>query len=216
MIKLICSDCNGVLEHVDHDYSKSGYYITKEKNSEITDHIRKIIWDNKYLVKSWMTNEISYEEVSLILSNRLNIGKEYFNEILIQSIKDFEWNWELINLYQKYRQQGIKVIMTTDNMDVFSKIAIPYNNFNKYFDRIINSADIKLLKRENNYQFFGDISKEFKLNPDEILIVDDNKTIIEETKKIGYKTYLYNIETCINFEKRVSRYTHIKLVRCVF
>ena len=204
MIKLICSDCNGVLDHVDHDYSKYGYYMTKESNSEVLDNIYKILWSNKYLVKSWMKNEISYEDVHLLLSSKTNIAKEYYNEILIQSLKDFEWNWEIINLYQKYRQQGIKVIMTTDNTDIFSKILIPYYNFNKYFDRIYNSADIKLLKGEDNYRFFDDISKEFKLNPNEILIIDDNKIIIEETKNIGYKTYLYNIETYKNFEKWFS------------
>ena len=201
MVKLICSDCNGVLDHVDHDYSKFGYYIAKESNSEILDNIQKILWDNKYLVKSWMKNEISYEDVNLLISSKTNITKEFYNEILIQSIKNFEWNWELINLYQKYRQQGIKVIMTTDNTDIFSKITIPYYNFNKYFDKIINSADIKLLKGEDNYLFFDNISKEFKLSPNEILIIDDNRDIIEGIKNIGYKTYLYNIETYKNFEK---------------
>jgi FMN phosphatase YigB (HAD superfamily) len=201
MIKLICSDCNGVLDHIDHDYSKSGYYITKENDPKIVDRIEKIIWGSRYLIKSWMINEISYEEINLILSSKTNIGKEYFNKILIQSIKEIEWNWELIDLYQKYRQQGIKVIMTTDNMDIFTEITIPYNNFNKYFDKIYNSSDIKLLKGENNYQLFNSISKEYKLSPNEILIVDDNKIIIEESKRIGYKTYLYNMETYESFEK---------------
>jgi len=201
MIKLICSDCNGVLDHLDNDYSKFGYYITKESNSEILDNIQKILWDNKYLVKSWMKNEISYDDVNLLISSKTNITKEFYNEILIKSIKEFEWNWELINLYQKYRQQGIKVIMTTDNIDLFSTIAIPYNNFSIYFDKIFNSADIKLLKDEDDYRFFNNISKEFKLNPNEILIVDDKKVIIEETKNIGYKSYLYNMETYKNFEK---------------
>ena len=85
-------------------------------------------------------------------------------------------------------------------MDIFSKIAIPYNNFDEYFDKIFNSADIKLLKIENNYQFLNDISNEYGLNTNEILIIDDNKKTIKETEKIGYKTFLYNSETCNNFE----------------
>jgi FMN phosphatase YigB (HAD superfamily) len=89
-------------------------------------------------------------------------------------------------------------------MDIFSKIAVPYNNFMKYFDKIYNSADIKLLKAENNYEYFNIISKEYKLNANEILIIDDNKKIISETEKLGYKTYLYNMDTCINFEKWVE------------
>jgi len=175
MVKLICSDCNGVLDHVNHDYSQTGYYNTKESGFELYSKINKIIFESKYLNKSWMVNELSFEEMNLILSNKLNVEKEYLDKILIQSIKEIKWNWDLINLYQKYRKQGIKVIITTDNMDIFSKIAIPYNNFDKYFDKIFNSADIKLLKIENNYQFLNDISNEYGLNTNEILIIDDNK-----------------------------------------
>ena len=152
-----------------------------------------------------MTNEISFEEINKILSNKMGIEEDYLNKILIQSIKEYEWNWDLINLYQEYRQKGIKVVITTDNMDIFSKIAVPYNDFNKYFDKIYNSADIKLLKEENNYQFFNDISKEYNLKTNEVLIVDDNKKTIEETGKLGYKTYLYNMDTYKNFEKWINK-----------
>jgi len=200
MVKLICSDCNGVLDHVNHDYSQTGYYNTKESGFELYSKINKIIFESRYLNKSWMVNELSFEEMNLILSNKLNVEKEYLDKVLIQSIKEIKWNWDLINLYQKYRQQGIKVIITTDNMDIFSKIAIPYNNFDEYFDKIFNSADIKLLKIENDYQFFNDISNEYGLNTSEILIIDDNKKTIKETEKIGYKTFLYNSKTCNNFE----------------
>jgi hypothetical protein len=48
MIKLICSDCNGVLDHLEHDYSKSGYCITKENDPEILIQSIKIFdeWFN--------------------------------------------------------------------------------------------------------------------------------------------------------------------------
>jgi FMN phosphatase YigB (HAD superfamily) len=204
MIKLICSDVNGVLEHVDHDYSKSGYYKTKNKDPEFSKIINNVFFEYKYLIKGWMKSEISSEEINKILSKKLNIEEEYLNKILTESIKEYEWNWDLINLYQVYRQKGIKVFITTDNMEIFSKIAVPHCNFNKYFDKIYNSADIKLLKEENNYQIFYNISKEYKLNTYEILIVDDSKKIIEETKKLGYKTYLYNMDTYKNFERWIN------------
>jgi hypothetical protein len=51
-----------------------------------------------------------------------------FNKILTESIKEYEWNWDLINLYQVYRQKGIKVFITTDNMDIFD---ILYTVFKK-------------------------------------------------------------------------------------
>jgi FMN phosphatase YigB (HAD superfamily) len=201
MVKIICSDCNGVLEHIAHNYSKSGYYVIKNGNNEKSSKITKIIYESKYLINSWMVNEITFEEINKILSIRLGIDEEYLNNLLVKSIKEFEWNWELINIYQKNRQNGIKVIMTTDNMDIFTKIAVPENNFNDYFDKIYNSSDLKCLKAENNLKLFFDICNEYKINPNEMLIIDDNKTFIEKAIELGYRTYLYNMETKNNFEE---------------
>ena len=199
-IKIICSDCDGVLANVDHDYSKSGYYVNKD-NVKIHDGINKFMFQSKYLVKSWMVNEITYREINKIMADRLNISENKLNDILRQSIEKMEWNWDLINLYQKYRKNGVNVVITTDNMDIFTEIAVPYHKFDTYFDKIYNSADMGILKLENNLQFFKGISKEFNLPPNEILIIDDNKEIIEKANGFGYKTYLYNMDTYNNFEK---------------
>jgi FMN phosphatase YigB (HAD superfamily) len=198
VIKIICCDCNGVLEHIDHDYTKSGYYVNE---SEIIKNINNFIFRAKHLFKSWMTGEITYKDINKILSFKFKTDEEYLNKLLIQNMKDFVWNWDLINLFQKYRKENIKILMTTNNVDIFSLIAVPYNNFSDYFDKIYNSADIKYLKEENDLQLFKEISFEYKIDKSEILIIDDNKDIIQKALELGYRTYLYNLETYNNFEK---------------
>jgi len=197
MVKLICTDCNGVLEHIDHDYSISGYY---KGNTEIIDKINNLIFGSRYLLKTWNINEITTEELNKIFSHKFNISETFLNELLIQNIKDFSWNWDLINLFQIYRGQGIKVIMTTNNIDLFTEIAIPYNNFNNYFDKIYNSADLMCLKEDNDFELYKKISMEYGLNKSEILVIDDNNYIIEKLSKYGFGTYLYNKETYNKFE----------------
>jgi len=145
MIKLICCDCNGVLEHIDHDYTKSGIYVD---DSEVIGKINNFIFGTKHLLNSWMTGEITYKELNKLLSYKFNINEKYLDDLLVQNMNDFIWNWDLIKLFQKYRNQGIKVFMTTNNNDIFTLVAVPKNNFNKYFDKIYNSADIKYLKEE--------------------------------------------------------------------
>jgi FMN phosphatase YigB (HAD superfamily) len=198
MIKLICCDCNGVLEHINHDYSKSGIYVD---NSEIIGKINNFIFGTKYLLNSWMTGEITYKELNRLLSYKFNVNENYLDDLLVQNMNDFIWNWDLINLFQKYRNQNIKVLMTTNNNDIFTLVAVPKNDFNKYFDKIYNSAEVKYLKEENNLQLFEKISFEYKINKNEILIIDDNKSIIKMANELGYKTYLYNMETSNDFEK---------------
>jgi len=197
MVKLICTDCNGVLEHIDHDYSISGYY---KGNTEIIDKINNLIFSSKYLLKSWNVNEITSKELNKIFSHKFNISEIFLNELLIQNIKDFSWNWDLINLFQIYRGQGIKIIMTTNNIDLFTEIAVPYNNFNSYFDKIYNSADLMCLKEDNDFELYKKIAIEYGLNKSEILVIDDNQYIIEKLSEYGFETYLYNKETYNKFE----------------
>ena len=198
MIKLICCDCNGVLEHIDHDYTKSGIYVD---DSEVIGKINNFIFGTKHLLNSWMTGEITYKELNKLLSYKFNVNEKYLDDLLVQNMNDFIWNWDLIKLFQKYRNQRIKVFMTTNNNDIFTLVAVPKNNFNKYFDKIYNSADIKYLKEENSLQLFKEISLEYKTEESEMLVIDDNKSIIKKADELGYKTYLYNSETSNGFEK---------------
>jgi FMN phosphatase YigB (HAD superfamily) len=110
-----------------------------------------------------MTGEITYKELNKLLSYKFNVNEKYLDDLLVQNMNDFIWNWDLIKLFQKYRNQRIKVFMTTNNNDIFTLVAVPKNNFNKYFDKIYNSADIKYLKEENGLQLFKEISFEYKI-----------------------------------------------------
>jgi FMN phosphatase YigB (HAD superfamily) len=199
-IKLICCDCNGVLEHIDHDYSKTGCYIN-EDNKQITNAINEFVFGSKYLIKSWLVNEISYKEINKIIANRYNFCEESLNNILKQSVKNFEWNWDLINLLQKYRGNGIKVVMTTDNFDIFTEIVIPFMKFDTYFDKIYNSSDVGYLKTDNNLQFFTKIADEYRVVPNKILIIDDSKKTLEKAAGLGFRTYLYNMDSYNDFEE---------------
>ena len=198
MIKVICCDCDGVLTHVDHDYSKSGLYVDE---SEIMRKINNFIFGTKHLLNSWMTGEISYQELNRLLSYKFDVDEGYLNNLLIQNMENYLWNWDLINLFQKYRKEKIKILLTTNNNDIFTLIAVPKYNLNYYFDKIYNSADIKYLKGENDHRLFMEISKEYNIEKREILIIDDTKRIIEEANELGYRTYLYNIDTCNDFEE---------------
>jgi FMN phosphatase YigB (HAD superfamily) len=194
------------LDHIDHDYSKTGYYVSKNttgEQQEILGRVREYIFsdDVKPLLKSWMRNEISYKQFNKIAADKFNCDDEFLNHALEQSISESEWNWDLINLYQRYRKNGVKVVMTTDNMDIFSLLAVPLNKFDTYFDNIYNSADVKMLKDDNDLQLFKDIAHEHDLPFDEILIVDDNKTSLNKAHGLGFKIFLYNMTTYKKFEK---------------
>ena len=210
-IKLICSDCNGVLNNVDGDYSKTGWYSTISKDKpDLYSKIHKfifcdnpIIMDNEGLIPLWMSGKLTYKDVNKILSNNLNIDISYLDEKLIESAKKLELDWNLIKIYQKFRKNDVKVFITSDNMDIFSLFTVPANNLNDYFDKIYNSFDLNCLKHGNDFELYRKIASENNLELSEVLIVDDSRDIIDRAKEIGFSTYLYNFDTYMNFEKEM-------------
>lgn len=208
VIKLICSDCNGVLNNVDKDYSRSGWYSTISiDNRDLYNNINKFLFlsGKKYLVSSWMSGEITYKDINRIVADKFNLDFSYLNEKLVESAKNIEINWDLINIYQKYRKIGLKVVITSDNMDIFSEYTVPSKNLNNYFDCIFNSYDLKFLKESDEFKLYKQIAKDNGLELSEVLIVDDAEKLIEKAKEIGFSTYLYNQNTYKDFENILSK-----------
>jgi FMN phosphatase YigB (HAD superfamily) len=217
-IKLICSDCDGVLANIDHDYSKSGYYVgIRKKNQKTYDNIQRFLgntdcgWDaNRFLLKAWMNGEITYKELNRMIAYKFDCDPDYLDKELLKSAEELEMNWTLIELYQKYRKNGIKVVITTDNMDIFSLGTIPANKLDLYFDKIYNSFDLKILKRDNNFGLYKKIAEENELKLEEVLIVDDTVSLIDRGKELGFSVYLFNSSSCNGFEKWLEDRIYLK------
>lgn len=126
---------------------------------------------------------------------------------LEESARILELNWDLIDIYQKYRKKNVKVVITSDNMDVFSEQTVPYNKLNNYFDEIYNSSDLGYLKETNDFELYRNLAKTNSLELDEVLIVDDTEKLINNAKDLGFSTYLYNQDTFGNFEKFCEKNT---------
>lgn len=203
-IKLICSDSNGVLNNVHQDYSRAGcgwWSSIINDDPKLYEKINNFVFgESKYLCNSWMCNEISSRDMNKILSDRFEVDENYLEKMSVESGKGLLLNWDLINIYQKQRKKGLKVVITTDNMDVFSLYTVPFNNLNDYFDDIFNSAELGHLKEYDDFRLYKKIAEDNGLKLSEILIVDDTKKLIDKAEKIGFSTYLYNQDTYMNFE----------------
>lgn len=208
-IKLICSDCNGVLNNVDGDYSKSGFYSTiANENEELYRAINEFLFrgGSKHLGRAWMAGEISYTDLNTILSLKFNCEYSYLNSKLEESARLLELNWDLIKIYQRFRKNNIKVVITSDNMDIFSRQTVPHNKLNDYFDEIYNSSDLKHLKEENEFELYRKLANKYGLNTKEVLIVDDGQRLIRKARKLGFSAYLYNQNTCDKFESWMNQH----------
>lgn len=204
---MICSDCDGVLANVaDRKYEESGFYIYVYKaNSALYDKINDFVFSDKKngrrLLDAWMVGAITHKQINRILAENFGCDPDYLDESLLRGCREMKFDWNLIGLFQKYREMGLKVFITTDNIDAFSDVTVPTQKLKKYFDKIYNSFSAGMLKIDNNCQLFRNIAEENLLTPAETLILDDNEKIIGAAEKLGFKTYLYNYRTYLDFEK---------------
>ncbi len=86
----------------------------------------------------------------------------------------------------KLRQTGVKVVLATDNWDVFTDYTVPSLQLNKHFDAILSSNQIGYLKRDEQKQsipFFDEYLEENLISPQESLLIDDNALNTETCQK---------------------------------
>ena len=187
-ISSLIFDFNGVL-------SVSRFYSTLEESQpELYQSINQYIFrQSPELIKLWMRGKINYQDFNAVVAERLHTEKKLLDNHLLASGRKISLNPKLLNFIQSLRQSGAKVMLLTDNMDVFSQIIIPHYNLSQYFDYIVNSADYHLLKDDNNHQLVTDTLKLSGSFFSETLLVDDSNSIIQYFQSNGGESYLYQM-----------------------
>ena len=93
---------------------------------------------------------------------------------------------ETLQIINALRKKGIKVVLATDNWDIFTEYTIPSLQLNRYFDDVLSSNQIGFLKRDikNNYiPFFEDYMKQKQIDKNSVILIDDAQTNIEACQK---------------------------------
>lgn len=98
---------------------------------------------------------------------------------------------EVLNEINKIRQKGIKVVLATDNWDVFTDYTVSGLNLHNYFDDILSSNQVGCLKRDilnNTSPFFENYLRKNKLKKDEVVLIDDAKVNSDTCKRCHIPT----------------------------
>lgn len=186
-LKAILFDFDGVL-------SKGRFYSTiSDKDQKIKDAIvqnifSKEAWD---VVQTWMRGEKSFEEIHEMFAEKIGTDVDFLNKSLIESILAMKLNDELLNFAKYMRSQGVKVAIFTDNMDIFDRVLVPYNNLKNKFDFVFSSSEYKKLKLDNEAEFLKQVMEEMGVKPAQTLFLDDSPKIGVFMEKFGGHFYLY-------------------------
>lgn len=183
MVKVIAFDLVGVL------VTERDIYLTEEED-KLERMFGNNINDSEYMIEA---KKIIDNELTLIKTIEELISKLY-------KVKDE-------NLFKKIKEKhnDVKIIIATNHVS-FVKNFIN-KKFNKdYLNDILISAEINKIKP--NLDFYNYILEKFKLEPKELLFLDDNIDNVRGAEKLGINTVKVNKDTDLYSE--ISKFLDVK------
>lgn len=191
-IKTVLFDFDGVLCR-DQFYEKT----LIPDYQEVYDWIQKnIFYKGSELPRKWMVGELSSSDINKLIAKNTDTDYKKLCDLYEESVRQMELDQELLKLAESFRKSGVKVAIVTGNMDVFSEITVSNHQLDKNFDLIVNSADYKLNKDDDNGKLFDIVLEKLESNIKDCLLIDDSKRTIELFRKKGGKGHVYK-----NFEE---------------
>lgn len=161
------------------------------KYTDVSDWISKNIFFDQELVRDWMRGKTNWRKLHDQISLETGMDRELLDYLFVESVKQMKMDEEMIGLVRELKQAGYKLGMITDNMDIFTEVTIPHQEFNLLFDAIYNSADHGLLKMDDDGALYKRVCEEMSVPITECLFIDDSQSNTDLFMKLGGRAILH-------------------------
>ena len=179
--KIILFDFDGVLCH-DRFYEKT----LLPKYQETYDWIQENIFSSPELIRDWMQGKISYQQINQRIADGAKINFKEINDLFLESVRLMNLDQEVLKLSIQLKEKDYRIGVVTDNMDVFSEVTIKNHGLDKMFEIIVNSADTKALKNDNNGHSFDLVMEQLgEDNYSKAVMIDDSESTIKLFRSKG-------------------------------
>jgi len=167
-------DWNGTLSN-----SVFWEHLKKSDNETFTQIRNQLFNESCETVNLWMMGKKNYEDIVDEISFTTGINASFILDELAISCRNIKLiSDEIISLVASIRGRGIKVVIATDNMDVFDKYTVPALGLNNIFDDILNSYNLGAFKSEEdadgNLLFFNNWLNKNGIKIENTVLIDDS------------------------------------------
>ncbi len=151
-----------------------------------------------------MTNEITKKDIAKIISEKTQLPLNQVLDYMHEGCNHLSFNSAVYDFAIYCKQQGIKTVLVTVNMDIFSEIVVPKYELKNLFEVIINSADFEcsdknVLWKIGFDQLVGNI------NYHNSLLIEDSKKNIKKFRRNGGFVHQYlNDNNFLNWRNQVG------------
>jgi FMN phosphatase YigB (HAD superfamily) len=154
--------------------------------------VENYVFGGTELVRPWMLGAVSAEDVCTCAAESLGLAAADLLADLELGCRCFEFDDPAsVEAVRAIRDQGIKVVLATDNMDAFCRWTIPALHLGAIFDAILDSASLGVLKGDlvgGQSPFFCPWLSDQRIAPTEAVLVDNSPPASAAT--IGLETRL--------------------------
>lgn len=152
--------------------------------------------EDKTLLNDWMRGEYSAEEINHMVAEKLEMPYEELWQLFVKDCETMCVPEEILSRINSLREKYI-VILTTGNMDSFSRFTVPALQLDKYFDHINNSFFAGKLKDDNKGELFQEYAKAFGVNLNDCFLIDNSPKACTTFEAMGGKALLITPENGI-------------------
>lgn len=182
MIKAIIFDWFGVCTT-----ENWGDCVARELNKKLginNETIRKIF---KALLQDFMSARLSSDEFMKKLIESLDKNQNY-KDFLYLFTRLPELNQELLDFILKLKK-NYKVFLLSNTADPLNEEYKKKVDFNKYFDKLFLSHELKLSKTQD--EIWKILLSKVKYQPEEMIFIDNKEHYLEIARKFNVKTILF-------------------------
>lgn len=170
--------------------SRVFFQFIKRRNKKLFDKLEHRLFEEMPLEKfiDWMKGALTKEDIlKEICQDDLNIQE--ISRFLQASCEKMKFDRpDYKKWIKRLREKGKKVVIATDNVDVFEDYTVPALKLHKYFDAILCSSTLKCLKHDAKNKkllFFDDFLRNNNIKYEEAILLDDDEELIRFCKKFG-------------------------------
>lgn len=136
-----------------------------------------------------MEGQVSKSILLGTLSVNLNVSKKKLESMFINAYrKVYKKNSELFSIAKRLKKEGYKIGILSDQWHLSKDALLVKKDYN-IFDTKVVSCDVGI--RKPNPEIYELLLKRLKLEPEEVLFIDNQEWNIVPANKMGIKTILF-------------------------
>lgn len=143
---------------------------------------------NGETLENWMRGKLTSEEICKFVALSLEVDFKDVFSIFVADCKSMTVSADSLRAIDRCRKNN-NVYLITDNMDSFTIYTEPQLKLGQHFDRIYNSADLGILKGDEDESLFIKALKDTKSDIKKSILLDNSKSNCEIFKKIGGNSF---------------------------